>query len=202
MTLKNSILDIEANRSIAVDRIHLASNIQGVSTMRTARAFIVSCAICILPVYAQGNIPGTDTRRYSAPTDTQGAGSRGKILSDGRYHRLDQRTKFLITTTKLLAPGANKGLRETLNSGPQKNSRQVPGNFALKQLVGKKELPPTRLEGFVKLGGEAVFGDEGVFLPQQKCFEEKNRIERAMEYNPDLTTGHNIQAPSAWDFPQ
>lgn len=95
---------------------------------------------------------------------------------------------------------ANLGLPVVSSSCPTKGSYAAPGNFALRQM-GKKTLPPTRLNSFVRQGGEAVFGDEGIGLPPFQSFTEEHRIERAMERNPDLTTGHKMDGPSAWDFP-
>ncbi len=94
----------------------------------------------------------------------------------------------------------NPGLPMVSSSSPLKGGYAAPGNFALRQL-GKNSLPPTRLNSFVRQGGEAVFGDEGIFLPPFDSFTEEHRIERAMERNPDLTTNHRISGPSAWDFP-
>lgn len=91
---------------------------------------------------------------------------------------------------------------QTSSSAPLKGTYNAPGNLALRQL-GRNSLPPTRLTGFVKDGGNAVFGDEGELLPPFLKFEPKHRIERAIEKrSPDLTTNHRISTPSAWDFPE
>lgn len=69
-------------------------------------------------------------------------------------------------------------------------------------------LPPTRLNSFVKQAGkdaEKIFGDEEPLLPRYFGFDESHRLERVMEKNPDLTTGHKCsleEVPSAWDIPQ
>lgn len=95
--------------------------------------------------------------------------------------------------------GDRLGLMQTSSSSPGKNG-SAPGNLALKQLGGSK-LPPTRLSGFVKAGGDAVFGGDGELLPKYFTFTQDHRIEQAMQQSPKLTTNHKIGGPSAWDFP-
>lgn len=94
----------------------------------------------------------------------------------------------------------NLGLPAVSSGSPLKGGYAAPGNFALRQM-GRNTLPPTRLNSFVRQGGEAVFGDEGYGLPPFNSFTEEHRIERAMERNPELTTNHRMAGPSAWDFP-
>lgn len=97
----------------------------------------------------------------------------------------------------------NQGLAMAVSSAPMKGTHSAPGNFALRQL-GKNSLPPTRLNRFAAQGGEAVFGGEtdDSGWPRFYSFTNEHRLERAMEYNPDLTTNHKGGAPSAWDYPQ
>lgn len=94
------------------------------------------------------------------------------------------------------------GLPQASSSSPMSGGGSAPGNIALKQL-GKKSLPPTRLEGFVMNSGknDAIYGGDGVLLPKYFTFQQFNRIESGMNM-PDLTTKHRISGPSAWDFPQ
>lgn len=92
------------------------------------------------------------------------------------------------------------GLMQTSSSSPMKGGGNAPGNLALKQLGGNS-LPPTRLSGFVKSGGDAVFGGDGELLPKYFKFTYDHRIENAMQQSPKLTTNHKIGGPSAWDFP-
>lgn len=94
------------------------------------------------------------------------------------------------------------GLPQASSSSPFAGGGSAPGNFALKQL-GKKSLPPTRLESFVENSGRnpSIYGDEGVYLPPIFTFQQSNRIESGMNM-PDLTTKHRMNGPSAWDFPQ
>ena len=94
------------------------------------------------------------------------------------------------------------GLPQAASSCPMPGGGSAPGNLALKQM-GKKTLPPTRLESFVKNSGksEAIYGDEGVYLPPFFTFTQDHRIESGMNM-PDITTKHRIEGPSAWDFPQ
>lgn len=99
----------------------------------------------------------------------------------------------------------DKGLQlpGTTTSAPTRGGGggSCPGNFALKQLGGSS-LPPTKLNGLVKDGGEAVFGGDGELLPKYFKFDTSHRMERAMEKNPQLTTNHKLGNPSAWDFPE
>lgn len=94
------------------------------------------------------------------------------------------------------------GLPQASSSSPMAGGGSAPGNLALKQL-GKKSLPPTRLEGFVMNSGknDAIYGGDGVLLPKYFTFQMSNRIETGMNM-PDLTTKHRMNGPSAWDFPQ
>lgn len=94
------------------------------------------------------------------------------------------------------------GLPQASSSSPMAGGGSAPGNLALKQL-GKKSLPPTRLESFVQNSGRNpnIYGDEGVLLPPLFTFQQSNRIESGMNM-PDLTTKHRMNGPSAWDFPQ
>lgn len=94
------------------------------------------------------------------------------------------------------------GLKSTSSSRPVAGGGKAPGNLALKQFNGKQTLPPTRLNSFVRQGGDAVFGGDGDYLPRFNTFTPDHRIERAMEQNPNLTTNHKIGSPSAWDFPE
>ncbi len=96
--------------------------------------------------------------------------------------------------------GDRLGLQATSSSSPMKGGGNAPGNLALKQLGGSS-LPPTKLSGFVKQGGDAVFGGDGELLPKYFTFTQDHRIEQAMQQNPKLTTNHRISSPSAWDFP-
>ncbi|MBY0551651.1 MAG: hypothetical protein K2W95_30490 [Candidatus Obscuribacterales bacterium] len=88
------------------------------------------------------------------------------------------------------------------SSAPVRGTMFAPGNLALRQMA-KSTLPPTRLEGFVHNSGksEAIYGDEGIYLPPFDSFTADHRIEAGIN-SPDLTTGHKSNAPSAWDFPQ
>jgi hypothetical protein len=95
----------------------------------------------------------------------------------------------------------NRGLQSVSTSAPQRRGGSAPGNLALKQL-GKSTLPPTKLNKLVRLGGESVFGGDGPVLPTYDKFTPEHRLERAMEQNPDLTTGHKLNSPSAWDIPE
>lgn len=106
------------------------------------------------------------------------------------------------TTTTSSKPSGNQSVGlPTVSSGRPGNGGRAPGNLALKQL-GKSTLPPTRLNSFVRQGGEDVYGGDGPLLPCFNKFTKERRIECGMKENPDLTTNHKISKPSAWDFPE
>lgn len=97
----------------------------------------------------------------------------------------------------------NLGLPQAGSSSPRNGI--APGNLALKQL-GRPDLPPTRLSGFVKQGGDAVFGGDRPLCPfdenRDKGFTQEQHLENSMRNCTELTTNHRISSPSAWDFPQ
>jgi hypothetical protein len=132
-----------------------------------------------------------DAFNSTADTGKEGGFSNGK--TKGNFNGGGQKT----------SKQNDKGLQlpGTTTSAPTKGGGSCPGNFALKQLGGSS-LPPTKLNGLVKDGGEAVFGGDGELLPKYFTFDESHRMERAMEKNPKLTTNHKLGSPSAWDFPE
>lgn len=95
------------------------------------------------------------------------------------------------------------GISGASTSAPFVGTFTAPGNMALKQ-IGRKTLPPTRLESFVRNSGfnDRIYGDEGEDgLPPYFGFDSSHRIERGINM-PELTTGHKSDAPSAWGYPQ
>lgn len=134
-----------------------------------------------LPVFAQGR----------ADTGAYGGWSNGETT--GSYYGQAGHTR-----------DQNLGLSAASSSSPQRNG-SAPGNLALRQL-GKRTLPPTRLSGFVRAGGDAVFGGDRPLLPfsedRDKGFTVENHLENSMNQFPDLTTNHRIDSPGEWDFPQ
>lgn len=103
------------------------------------------------------------------------------------------------TTSQFAGPGGSSG---AASSAPFAGTYTAPANMALKNM-GRNTLPPTRLESFVRNSGfnDAIYGDEGENgLPPYFGFGEGHRIERGINA-PELTTGHKIDAPSAWGYP-
>ncbi|MBY0547464.1 MAG: hypothetical protein K2W95_09245 [Candidatus Obscuribacterales bacterium] len=152
-------------------------------TFRFLLSFCLAMSTCTstLPVFAQGR----------ADTGAYGGWSNGETA--GNYYG-DAGNTY----------NQNIGLSPASSGNPLANGSS-PGNLALRQL-GKRTLPPTRLSGFVKAGGDAVFGGDRPLLPfsenRDKGFTTENHLENAMLQCPDLTTNHRISSPSAWDFPQ
>ena len=149
-------------------------------TFRLLLSFCLAMSIT-LPVFAQG----------TADTGAMGGWSNGETIGSnygGADHTGNQ----------------NIGLIPVSSGSPLSNG-SAPGNLALRQL-GKNTLPPTRLSGFVKRGGDRVFGGDRPLLPFEedpdKGFTTENHLENSMLQFPDLTTNHRINSPSAWDFPQ
>lgn len=102
--------------------------------------------------------------------------------------------------------GANSG-DFSFNSGaatgaPIPGTFRAPGNLALKS-QGLKDLPPTRLDSFVRNSGynDRIYGDEGTEGPPPYFgFDSGSRIERGI-FSGGLSTGHRSDAPSAWGWP-
>ena len=69
---------------------------------------------------------------------------------------------------------------------------------------GRNNLPPTRLDSFVKQAGgfaERIYGDEGINgIPEYHEFTAEHRIERGIvgDRAAGLTTGHGSELPPAW----
>lgn len=130
--------------------------------------------------------PGSDSRAV-----TGNRSNTSRRSTSGNWYGKARATSNQGTTLRL---------NPSASSSPLQGGR-APGNIALMQ-QGKSVLPPTRLESFVKNSGmnDAIYGDEGVLLPEYKNFTQEHRIETGMNM-PDMTTNHRISGPSAWDFP-
>lgn len=122
----------------------------------------------------------------SSPTSTQGPGDGGPNLSG--------------TPSMAAGPWGSSG---AATGAPFMGTYTAPANMALRAM-GRRTLPPTRLESFVQNSGksEAIYGDEGVFgLPPFFGFHPGHYINTGINM-PELTTGHKSDAPSAWGYPQ
>lgn len=120
-------------------------------------------------------------------TSTQGAGSPGGPNLEG-------------TPSQGAGPGGSSG---AATGAPFMGGFTAPANLAL-QAMGRKTLPPTRLESFVRNSGmnDAIYGDEGEMgLPPYFGFDPSHYINTGINM-PELTTGHKSDAPSAWGYPQ
>lgn len=118
------------------------------------------------------------------------------------WHRnLAAQGQTACTNTQGYASQNGALLQGTTTGVPLVGSNTAPGNLSLRNM-GKRTLPPTRMESFVRgsSNAEASYGDEGVFLPPFMGFTARHRIEAGMNW-PDLTTGHRANVDSAWDFP-
>ncbi len=147
---------------------------------KLALAMLIIAAGSIAPVMAQDALDST--------ADTGQTGGFDNGPTEGNFYGGSGSTG-----------NQNLGLPQTSTGAPLKNG-SAPGNLALMQM-GKKTLPPTRLSGFVRPGGDAVFGGDDIYLPRFFGFTEDHRIEQSMQQMPDLTTKHKMNGPSAWDFP-
>lgn len=153
---------------------------------KVALAALVAATVSMMPsAFAQNGIDALDS---TADTGQMGGFDNGP--TEGNFNGGSGSTG-----------NQNLGLPEVASGAPLMRGGPAPGNLALKQL-GKKTLPPTRLTGFVKRGGDAVFGGDRELLPEYFTFQQFNRIEQSMQQMPDLTTKHRINSPSAWDFPR
>ena len=65
---------------------------------------------------------------------------------------------------------------------------------------GRNGLPPTKLDSFVKTSGYNfhIYGDEGVTLPPMSEFTPASRIQRGIEGNRGLSTGHGSNLAPGW----
>lgn len=98
--------------------------------------------------------------------------------------------------------GGSGGQSGAATSAPMRGSYRAPGNFTLKwQTRFGQNLPPTRLDSFVKESGYAddIYGDEGTDGPPP--LNNFRYIESGIK-SDGLTTDHRSQLPSAWGTPQ
>ncbi|MBY0359374.1 MAG: hypothetical protein K2W82_15335 [Candidatus Obscuribacterales bacterium] len=143
---------------------------------------------------AYGNDSGLTTQRFqddSNFTDSQGVGSENGPLLPG---------------TPSIAPLGALGSGGAATGAPFAGTFTAPANLALQNMGGRKTLPPTRLESFVRASGfsDRIYGDEGAWgLPPYFGFDASHYIGTGMQGMGELTTGHKGEdLPSAWGYPQ
>lgn len=167
---------------------------------RTSASGAVAAALIILswvPALAQ-----------SAYTWTAGSGDAGSQNEStwGDYCGSSAPTGKQKTTNRLLNLEIAHISSRTATGVPIAGTYIAPTNLALRN-EGKFLLPRTNLDSFVKQAdwagvADQIYGGDTEELPYYFSFTEEHRIERGIERtNPELTTGHPSDAPSAWGWP-
>jgi hypothetical protein len=181
-------------------------------TVTATLALTLCSSICVQASFAQfdfsmpsGAANQTDTTWQNAlPQASQGApdAGLGQTYVSGTQGAGQQGGPKLQGTPSGGGGGGAGAPSGAATSAPFRGSYRAPGNFTL-QWQGRfgQNLPPTRLDSFVKESGYAddIYGDEGTEGPPP--LNNFKYIESGIK-SDGLTTDHRSQLPSAWGTPQ